>query len=209
MRPAALTSGQYPYLICRNPYRHQKDLVRSQRESPEAQLDARVDAICAVSAFGGGSPDPEQDFFSQLIDEQVVAAMDSLPEDFAEVLVLSDLGDLTYSEVACQRPQQHVVLSHAGGTLLRDEDGGGSAITWPTTGQKQCSWPRCHRNTHRTPYDAFLWGTPLVWQSVQPTKWMLCGLLLSANVVFILLTSSPQFDIAGWQLTQLFLALLL
>jgi hypothetical protein len=32
---------------------------------------------------------------------------------------------------------------------------------------------------------------------------MLWGLRLSWNVVFIFVTSSPQFDIAGWQFMQL------
>lgn len=88
------------FTICRNTYLHQKELVRNQRESSEAKLDARVDAISAVSAFGSGSLDPEQEFFARLIDDQVVEAIDALPKEFREVLVLSDLGDLKYSEVA-------------------------------------------------------------------------------------------------------------
>jgi len=44
--------------------------------------------------------DPEQEFFSQLIDDDVVRAIDDLPEVFREVLVLSDLGDLKYTEIA-------------------------------------------------------------------------------------------------------------
>jgi RNA polymerase sigma-70 factor (ECF subfamily) len=35
-----------------------------------------------------------------LIDDRVVEAIDALPEEFHEVLVLSDLGDLRYGEIA-------------------------------------------------------------------------------------------------------------
>jgi RNA polymerase sigma-70 factor, ECF subfamily len=43
---------------------------------------------------------PEREFFDALIDDEVVAAIDDLPEEFREVLVLSDLGDLKYAEIA-------------------------------------------------------------------------------------------------------------
>jgi RNA polymerase sigma-70 factor, ECF subfamily len=88
------------FTICRNAYLHQKNLVRSRREQPAADLDARVEALSAASAFEKPSPDPEQEFFGRLIDDQVVDAIDALPDEFREVLVLSDLGDLTYAEIA-------------------------------------------------------------------------------------------------------------
>jgi hypothetical protein len=40
-------------------------------------------------------------------------------------------------------------------------------------------------------------GIPPVWQSMQRTKCMLWGLRLAAKVVFIFVTSSRQFEIAG------------
>jgi RNA polymerase sigma-70 factor (ECF subfamily) len=43
---------------------------------------------------------PEQTFFDQLVDEDVVRAIDALPGDFREVLVLSDVEGLTYVEIA-------------------------------------------------------------------------------------------------------------
>ena len=45
-----------------------------------------------------GSAEPDA-FFSTMLDDQVVAAIDSLPEEYREVLVLSDLADLTYPEI--------------------------------------------------------------------------------------------------------------
>lgn len=88
------------FTICRNTYLHGKDLVRNQRERPAADLDARVEALSAASIFEKRSTDPEQAFFGGLIDDEVVAAIDALPEEFKEVLVLSDLGDLKYEEIS-------------------------------------------------------------------------------------------------------------
>ena len=89
------------FTICRNTYLHQKELVRNQRERASADLgDARVEAVGVASPFAAAMSDPEQEFFAKLIDDQVVAAIDALPPEFHEVLVLSDLGDLKYGEIA-------------------------------------------------------------------------------------------------------------
>jgi RNA polymerase sigma-70 factor (ECF subfamily) len=88
------------FTICRNTYLHQRELVRNQRELPAADLDPRLEALSAVSAIEKLSSDPEQEFFTRLIDDQVVEAIDGLPAEFHEVLVLSDLGDLKYGEIA-------------------------------------------------------------------------------------------------------------
>lgn len=44
--------------------------------------------------------DPEGNFFAQIIDQKVIEAIDALPEDFREVLILSDIEQLTYAEIA-------------------------------------------------------------------------------------------------------------
>lgn len=88
------------FTICRNTYLHRKELVRNQRERPAADLDARVEALSAASAFEKRSPDPERESFQALIDDEVVREIDALPEAFKEVLVLSDLGDLKYQEIS-------------------------------------------------------------------------------------------------------------
>ena len=41
----------------------------------------------------------EEEFFTSGLDDRVVQAIDALPEEFREVLVLSDLGDLKYNEI--------------------------------------------------------------------------------------------------------------
>lgn len=87
------------FTICRNSYLREKARARSRRERPAGDLDARVEALSAASAFERESPNPEREFFDGLIDDRVVAAIDALPEEFREVLVLSDLGDLSYAEI--------------------------------------------------------------------------------------------------------------
>lgn len=47
-----------------------------------------------------GGEDPEGRFFDHVVDEKVVAAIAALPPEFREALVLSDLEDLPYAEVA-------------------------------------------------------------------------------------------------------------
>jgi RNA polymerase sigma-70 factor, ECF subfamily len=88
------------FTICRNTYLHERDSARNQRERPAADLDPRAEELASASAFHDAVSGPERDFFDALIDDEVVEAIDDLPDDFREVLVLSDLGDLKYAEIA-------------------------------------------------------------------------------------------------------------
>ena len=47
-----------------------------------------------------GSQDPEGHFFERVVDAKVMAAVDDLPPEFREALVLSDIEGLPYAEVA-------------------------------------------------------------------------------------------------------------
>lgn len=44
--------------------------------------------------------DPEGRFFDQIVDEEVLRAIDRLPEDFREALILSDIEGLAYAEIS-------------------------------------------------------------------------------------------------------------
>jgi RNA polymerase sigma-70 factor (ECF subfamily) len=44
--------------------------------------------------------DPEGSFFSQIVDAKVLEAIDALPTEFREVLVLSDVEGMRYAEIA-------------------------------------------------------------------------------------------------------------
>jgi RNA polymerase sigma-70 factor, ECF subfamily len=88
------------FTICRNTHLHQRDRARTRREVAESELHLTGDDPSARGveqrAVATGSPD---DFFEQLLDEQLMQAMDTLPDDFHDVLVLSDLADLTHQEI--------------------------------------------------------------------------------------------------------------
>ena len=88
------------FTICRNTFLHRKDLARNRREQPASQTDTELDRIPTAPLFHVKSKDPERTFFHGLIDDEVVSAIDELPHDFREVLVLSDLGELRYAEIA-------------------------------------------------------------------------------------------------------------
>jgi RNA polymerase sigma-70 factor (ECF subfamily) len=47
-----------------------------------------------------GETDPEGAFFSRIMDGKVLEAIDALPEESREVLVLSDVENLSYAEIA-------------------------------------------------------------------------------------------------------------
>ena len=44
--------------------------------------------------------DPEGEFFHSLVDDRILAAIDGLPEEFREVVVLSDVEGLGYAQIA-------------------------------------------------------------------------------------------------------------
>ncbi|HEX9729212.1 MAG TPA: sigma-70 family RNA polymerase sigma factor [Gemmatimonadales bacterium] len=44
--------------------------------------------------------DPEGTFFDRIVDDEVVRAIDALPEEFRETVVLSDVEGLAYAEIA-------------------------------------------------------------------------------------------------------------
>jgi RNA polymerase sigma-70 factor (ECF subfamily) len=47
-----------------------------------------------------GESDPEGAFFDSFIDEQISAAIDDLPSEYREAVLLSDVHDLRYGEIA-------------------------------------------------------------------------------------------------------------
>ena len=90
------------FTICRNAFlrreersrRHDEIVAEAAREDPARQ--SREAAIFQEAR----ERDPEGAFWSQVVDEEVLQAIDDLPNEFREAVVLSDLEDLTYNEVA-------------------------------------------------------------------------------------------------------------
>src|SRR3970040_1726785 len=54
-----------------------------------------------VAVFGEiQEEDPQGAFFDRIVDDEVLRAIDQLPEAFRETLVLSDVENLSYQEIA-------------------------------------------------------------------------------------------------------------
>jgi RNA polymerase sigma-70 factor (ECF subfamily) len=68
---------------------------RKTRRAPQ-----QVDGDSLPEPADPHDPDPEGRFFAELVDEEVTAALDAPPEEFRDVVVLSDLEGLPYAEVA-------------------------------------------------------------------------------------------------------------
>lgn len=90
------------FTICRNVFlrkrersqRHDEILTEQAPEDPETL--SRENPVFAASK----DHDPEGDFFRGLVDDEVLEAIDDLPEEYRIAVVLSDLEGMTYKEVA-------------------------------------------------------------------------------------------------------------
>jgi len=59
-----------------------------------------VDTIEPYAVFGDvQDDDPQGAFFDQIVDDEVLKAIDELPEAFRETLVLSDVEGMSYQEI--------------------------------------------------------------------------------------------------------------
>lgn len=71
---------------------------RSQQRRPAS---VEFDEVADRSVFAdAAAEDPAGGFFERIIDAEVIAAIDDLPEDFRVAVVLSDLEGLSYQEVS-------------------------------------------------------------------------------------------------------------
>lgn len=83
------------FTIVRNTFINQ--YRRQQREGAAVDLTE----VESRSPFPGAQElDPEGSFFEQLVDAEVLRAIEELPAEFREVLVLSDMEDFSYAEIA-------------------------------------------------------------------------------------------------------------
>lgn len=91
------------FTICRNAF-----LRSRERDARRGELVAEATASESVPGRSGETPlfagradyDPEGDFFRGLVDDEVLHAVDDLPDDFREAVVLSDLQGFSYQEIA-------------------------------------------------------------------------------------------------------------
>lgn len=90
------------FTICRNVFL--RNTERSQRHDEivaenVGRSDGAFDAVNPLWAKTGKA-DPEGEFFSSIVDEGVLQHLQSLPEDYRSAVVLSDLEDFSYQEIA-------------------------------------------------------------------------------------------------------------
>jgi RNA polymerase sigma-70 factor (ECF subfamily) len=75
--------------------------INEYRKSKRTGPTVDINEIEGFSVFHEvQETDPEGRFFSKIVDDEVLRAIDSLPEEFRETLVLSDMEQLTYTEIA-------------------------------------------------------------------------------------------------------------
>ena len=71
---------------------------RRRRRHPET---VDLDTIEPYSVFEQlQDEDPQRTFFDRIVDDEVLRAIDQLPEQFRETVVLSDVEGLSYEEIA-------------------------------------------------------------------------------------------------------------
>lgn len=83
------------FTICRNAFLRQRQ--QEGRRSEVIQLASTPEAPLFLPDY---QDDPEGNFFSGLVDETVLEQIDTIPTEFREVVLLSDLEGLSYAEIA-------------------------------------------------------------------------------------------------------------
>ena len=72
--------------------RHDEILAEAAYGDPSAR---------AAAVFGASKDaDPEGEFFRSIVDKEILRAIDHLPDEYGMAVVLSDLEDLSYNEIA-------------------------------------------------------------------------------------------------------------
>jgi RNA polymerase sigma-70 factor, ECF subfamily len=92
------------FTICRNAYLRERERDSRRDELVARAAHAEVEGDVPVGetpVFAGrGDYDPEGDYFRGLIDSRIFEAIDALPDEFREAVVLSDLEGLNYQEMS-------------------------------------------------------------------------------------------------------------
>ena len=74
---------------------------KRQQEPPQNAFDEIEDVFeSQVSSEAGSIPNPEEDALENVLDEDVQRALDALPDEYRMVVVLADLEDFSYQEIA-------------------------------------------------------------------------------------------------------------
>lgn len=98
---AGTRAKSWLFTICRNAFLRQRQSdTRRDEVMQQAAHDAApvtAESVLFVPAY---QQDPEGTFFFSLIDESILECIEHVPEEFREVVLLSDLEGLSYAEIA-------------------------------------------------------------------------------------------------------------
>jgi RNA polymerase sigma-70 factor (ECF subfamily) len=89
------------FTICKNTHLRLQEKAQTRREISETDLDVDLEALAVDDVHNRARRQKlDASLFDSALDERVVAAIDALPDEYRDTLVLSDLGDLNYSEIS-------------------------------------------------------------------------------------------------------------
>ena len=101
---AGTRAKSWLFTICRNVFLRQRErgqrhdtIVQEEAAREPTQTGGSVVNPVWVSTLG---KDPEGQFFDSIVDDQVLKAIDELPEEYRTAVVLSDLEGLPYHEIS-------------------------------------------------------------------------------------------------------------
>lgn len=86
------------FTICRNVFLRQRERTQRHSEIVEAE-SPRTESVINPLWTETKDADPEGRFFGRIVDDEVLGAIDALPEEFRTAVVLSDLEGLNYQEI--------------------------------------------------------------------------------------------------------------
>ncbi|HEX6309352.1 MAG TPA: sigma-70 family RNA polymerase sigma factor [Longimicrobiales bacterium] len=89
------------FTIARNVFLRMRERQSRTPETLASELDRDVSDFAGDDVLSDVSrSDPERRFFDSFIDRDVINAVERLPPDYREVVVLSDIEGLNYAEIA-------------------------------------------------------------------------------------------------------------
>lgn len=89
------------FTIARNVFLRMRERQARRPETLDSELPRDIAEISARDVLRDVTEnDPEHRFFSSFVDEEVTRAVEQLPPDFREIVVLSDIEGLPYGEIA-------------------------------------------------------------------------------------------------------------
>jgi RNA polymerase sigma-70 factor (ECF subfamily) len=95
-------SKSWLFTICRNVFLRQRERRRRHDEILSETVSGGPPSVSRENPVFAASrdEDPEGDFFKEIVDEEVLSAIDQLPEEYRTAVVLSDLQGLSYAEIS-------------------------------------------------------------------------------------------------------------